>query len=105
MDSRSRGREEPRGTFPDFGPLVLVPGVVEEDDLRRSGALRQVGEAPGEGRVCHAGQRATGIYPSERGDLAGEGRSCDGVVERGYECRERELAADVSCCLLAEREA
>src|SRR5215208_6839533 len=37
--------------------------------------------------------------------MAGEARSCDCVVERGYQGRERELSADVSRRLLAEREA
>src|SRR5215218_7155817 len=37
--------------------------------------------------------------------MAGEARSCDCVVERGDQGRERELTADVSRRLLAEREA
>src|SRR5215208_779470 len=40
MYSRPRRREEPHGPLPDLGPLVLVPGIVEEGDLSRSGALR-----------------------------------------------------------------
>src|SRR5215208_5226630 len=103
MYSRSRGREEPYGPLSDLGPLVLVPGVVEEGDLRRSSALRQPGEAFEEGRVCHAGQRATGIYAREGGGMAGEACSCDGVVERGDRRRERELPADMSRRFLAER--
>src|SRR5215207_6343140 len=105
MDSRSRCCEESYGPLSDLGPLVLIPGVVEECDLRGSGALRQFGEALGEGRVCHAGQGATGIYAREGGGMAGKARSCDCVVERGDQGRERELSADVSCCLLTEREA
>src|SRR5215204_5769820 len=101
MDSRSRGRKEPHGPLPDFGPLVLVPGVVEEGNLCRSSALRQFGEAPGEGLLRHTWQRAAGVYAGERGGPARETRSCEGVVGRGDQCCERELSADVSCRLLA----
>src|SRR5918995_912133 len=103
MYFRSRGREEPYGPLSDLGPLVLVPGVVEERDLHRSGALRQFGEAFGEGLVNYAWQRAAGIYACEGGGTAGEARSCDGVVEGGNQRRKRELPADVSRRSLAER--
>src|SRR5215217_620943 len=102
MDSRSRGRKEPHGPLPDLGPLVLVPGVVEEGNLCRSSALRQFGEAPGEGLLRHTWQRAAGVYAGERGGTERKLHSCDGVVERGDQGSQGELSADVSGRLLAE---
>src|SRR5215212_1286108 len=36
---RPYGGEEPHGLLPYLGPLVLVPGVIEQGDLSGSGAL------------------------------------------------------------------
>src|SRR5918994_7153812 len=88
MYFRSRGREEPYGPLSDLGPLVLVPGVVEERDLHRSGALRQFGEAFGEGLVNYAWQRAAGIYACEGGGMAGGGGFFGGGVEGGEQRRK-----------------
>src|SRR5215207_498665 len=105
MNPRPRGREEPHGSLPYLGPLVLVPGIVEERDLRWSCALRKFLEALREGLLRHPWQRAPGVYAGEGGDPARELRSCDRVVERWNQCRERELPADVSRRLLARTEA
>src|SRR5215213_4741217 len=105
MNSRPGGREEPDGALPNLGPLVLVPGVVEEGYFRRSRALRQSREALREGPVRHARQGAAGIYAREGGGPAGEARPGDGVVERGEQGGERELLADVAGRLLAKAEA
>src|SRR5215218_1059207 len=105
MNPRPRGREEPHGSLPYLGPLVLVPGIVEERDLRWSCALRKFLEALREGILRHPWQRAPGVYAGEGGGPSRELRSCYRVVERWDNSRERELPADMSCRLLAQGEA
>ncbi len=105
MDLRSGGGEDADHALPDLGPLVLVPGVVEERDLDRTLALRQLREPLGERPRRHLRQRPARVDARKPGRAAGEARAGDGVVQAGHPGGDGELTPDVAGGLLAEAEA